>query len=82
MGYKPARTFLDFARLDADAAVRCAGCTRTLIVDARTLAARFGALGMVEPVTKLATRLKCHSCGHRGAQIIPVPRKATSVPSG
>jgi hypothetical protein len=76
MGSKPPRTFLDFEGLDADAGVRCGGCTRTLTIDARELASHFGALGLVEPVVKLAARLKCRSCGHRGARIIPVPRKA------
>lgn len=76
MGDKPPRTLLDYARFDADAAVRCGGCQRTVTVDARALAARFGPLGLVRDAAALAPRLKCHSCGHRGARIVPVPRGA------
>lgn len=80
MGDKPPRTLLDLAKVEADAAVRCGGCNRTVILQPRVLALRFGFLGMVEPVAKLATRLKCHSCNHRGARIeqfhtmLPSPR--------
>ena len=47
-------------------ACRCAGCGHTQSLAARPLLRRFGA-GC--PITRLAGRLTCTRCGHRGAAV-------------
>lgn len=73
MGYKAVRCLGDFVRYDADVMVRCRSCRRTRRFDALEFSGQFGPMGSSLLVSELRRRLKCSACGHRGADIAPVP---------
>jgi len=62
-------TIFDFSRFKADGLIKCGGCSHEQTVKAAALTQAFGPV----PIHQAERRCKCSVCGHRGAQIVPIP---------